>query len=133
MRSWHIFWLAVVPISASWGADSGAPFVVQVPDPKEEFRIADLTPEQKDLCAAFRAQAGEYRKPALDAALGSGALPLDQKRVRKEQIVELLGSPESESPSRMVYSLGFKDGVGYACAVQIVDGRAWLFAFTKTL
>lgn len=108
-------------------------FVVQIPDPKQPFRIEDLTPEQTSLCAEFRRLAGGYRKPAFDALWQAGALPIDERRVSEAQVVALLGTPNRKEKDSMGYALGFDHGAGYSLAIMLVEGRAAMISFSKTL
>lgn len=129
-----LVWVCLVCASPLWCQAEDLPaFQVQIPSPKEEFRIEDLSDEQKQLCSDFRALAGQYRKPALEALFSSGAFPLEQKRITKAQVLALLGESESVTEDEVGYSLGFDQGAGHAFAVKFIDGRAAFIMFSKTL
>jgi hypothetical protein len=53
--------------------------------------------------------------------------------VSEAQVVALLGAPDRKEKDRMIYSLGFGNGGGHSLDILIVDGRAAMIGFTKTL
>lgn len=116
----------------AWAEDAET-FVIQVPDPKGLFRVEDLSPYQAELCAEFRRLAGAYRKPAFDALRQAGAFPIDEKRVGEAHVVALLGEPDRAESGWLVYFLGFGDGGGHSMHIMLVDGRAAMIWFSRTL
>lgn len=113
-------------------AEDLPPVELRLPQPKEPFRIEELSAGQVRLCAQFRRLAGKFRKPAIEAVLASGAFPLDEKRITVDQVVALFGDPEGRGDHELNFSLGSSEGTGHAMFVTIIDGRAARIGFASS-
>jgi hypothetical protein len=108
-------------------------FVVRAPSPEARFSLQQVTPIQFTLCEAFKVHAGDFRKPELEALLQAGAIPFEKARVVRDDIVTLLGRPDSEDRKSLSYSLGFSHGRGSSCSFLVADGRVVGLSFAETL
>jgi len=77
-----------------------------------------LSKEQLALCSVFRAKDGSLRKAEFDALLNSGALPMNEFRMSRADIVDLLGGSPGGEQEDLKYDLGWEGQSRYNCTFR---------------